>query len=81
MSLVEDPDDFEEHDQGDADEDLVGVGRDVRMPELVNLHEAQDGDQVHEGRVELEWIRLVFKNLELRIKGRLPNLKTLLQKF
>jgi hypothetical protein len=24
------------------------------MPELVNLHEAQDGNQVHEGRVELE---------------------------
>ena len=54
MSLVEDPDDFEEHDQGDADEDLVGVGRDVRMPELVDLHEAEHRYQVHERRVELE---------------------------
>ena len=58
MSLVEDPNDLEEHDQGNADEDLVGVGGDVGMPELVDLHEAQDRDQVHEGCVELKQVHL-----------------------
>lgn len=54
MSLVEDANDLEEHDQRDAEEDFVRVGGDVRMPELVDLHEAEHRYQVHERSVELQ---------------------------
>jgi len=33
---------------------LVRVGGDIRVTELIDLHEAEDGDQVHEGRVKLD---------------------------
>ena len=32
----------------------IGVGVDVRMTRLVDIEEDEDGDGVHEGRVELE---------------------------
>ena len=50
---VEDADDADEDDERQRGEGHVGVGVDVRVPRLVDLEQDEDGDGVHEGRVEL----------------------------
>ena len=53
-ALEENPDDLEEHDAPEAEEHLVRLGDDVRVPELVDLDEGERGREVHEGGVELK---------------------------
>ena len=43
-----------EDDKGKDSTGCVCVGIDVRVPELVDLEHAEDGDGVHEGSVKLE---------------------------
>ena len=54
QSSVEDAHDPDEDDEGQGAKGRVGIAVDVWMSGLVNLEQDQDGDCVHESRIELE---------------------------
>ena len=53
-TTVVDRDGLKEESNTKTKEDTHSIGRDVRVSDLIELHEHEDGDEIHEGGVELE---------------------------